>query len=327
MTFEGEERAMPALVAIEVTLPPCAPMSAPLSEQPIAPGRGQNTVQSAEPGCEPPDVGSMLEACNAALSNGACVDASTGVDAEQLAKVNVTGNTTVTVEVRTARTDSAPTVRVLEFNPADEPRERWRTVGFTTALLVEGRAPQKPEPEPKLEPKLKLIEAPAVGLVTARLVGASGFGARSPKAGGHLALAGRAWAAPLFVGVFAEYTTSSWATKEIAGDATWGEVGLGITFVVDLADDLELFLHVGGLAQRLAIIGQKKAEVAEASLWQPGVRGGADLTWPLYARWYGVLGAQVTGVVSPVELRVEDKVKARAPALGGGVNIGIQYRF
>lgn len=308
---------MPALVAIEVSLP-CAPSSAQPSDQ-AATGDGQQD-------CAPPDIASMLEACNAALHPGACVEARPGVHVPQFAQVSVDSPTAVRVEVTSPRRDlDAPTVRVLEFSAADEPREKWRTVGFTTALVVEGRVePARPSPAPKLETE---ESRQYVALATARLVGASGFGVRSPKAGGHVQIAARARQAPLFVGVSAEYTTSAWTTKGIDGDATWSELGVGVSTAVDLADELELFIHVSGLAQRLALNGQKKAEVAEVSLWQPGLRCGLDLAWPVYARWYGVLGAHATGVIAPVELRAEGEQVARVPAVGGGVTIGIQYRF
>jgi hypothetical protein len=302
---------MPALVAIEVTVPPCALVAEHASEQTI------------RQGCDQPDTAAMLEACNAALYLGACVAGSSGIVAEQLAQVNVSSRTSITIEVRARAHSDSPTVRLLTFTPADEAKEKWRTVGFTTALLVEGRTTDVASNHVESTS----LEPAYVAWVAGRLVGASGFGVRSPKAGGHLHVAGRAWQAPWFVGVSAEYTSSAWATPSVTGDATWSEFGLGVSAVIDVADDLDLLVHVSGLAQRLAIAGQKKAESGEAALWQPGLRCAAELAWPLYARWYGLLGVHATWVAAAVELRADDKVVARVPAVGGGVNIGIQYRF
>lgn len=332
---------MPAWVAIEVGTPPCGPVSAPISAPMSAPSTVPPTESQSEPGCDPPDIASMLQACNTTLHAGACVEAGPGVAAEQVAHVDVDGPTSVTLVVRGARSGSEPpTVRQLAFEPGDEARERWRTVGFTTALLVEGRfadeqrraeqrrqeetdAPAPPSESTVAEPATE----PFAALVSARLVGSSGFGVRSPKAGAHLHVAGRAWPAPLFIGVFAEYTSLAWEAKAVRGSAAWTELGLGLTAVVEVTDKWELFLHVGGLAQRLALTGRKKEEEMEASLWQPGLRGAVDWMWPIYGRWYGALGAHATWVGSPVELRVEGKPEARVPAPSGGVNIGIQYRF
>lgn len=311
---------MPALVAIEVAAPECAT----ILESDVEPDVERGGGPAIAPVCQSPQLAAMLEACNAALQPGACVAGAPTLGAEQVARVNVTSETSVTIEVRTLRDGSAPPiVRVLTFDAGDEATEKWRTVGFTTALLAEGgrQRPAAP-PAPPVPEALSYV-----GLMTARLVGASGFGARSPKAGGHLHLAARPWKAPWLLGVSAEYTTSAWAKPGVSGEATWGELGLAVSFLVPVADDLELLTHVTGLAQRLALTAEKKAESAAASLWQPGMRVGVDVAWPLYARWYGVIGAQATWVTAPVELRVEDREVATVPVLGGGVSIGIQYRF
>lgn len=287
---------MPALVAIDVAVVDC-------QEQ-----------------CDQPDVASLLAACNAALHEGACVDSASTVEPEYVARVRVESATSIVVEVRPARDVSArPVVRALSFSEADEPHEKWRTVGFTTALIIEGEV----QPTAKSTPETVTYS----GIVTARLVGAAGFQGRSPKAGARVHLDGRLWSAPILVGISAEYTTSGWATPSVTGNATWSEVGLDVSAVWAVADDLQLIPRLSAIAQRLAVTGEKKREVAEAHSWQAGLRAGLDLAWPLHPRWYGVIGGQVTGVTAPVEVVVEDKVLERVGTVSVGANVGIQYRF
>jgi len=288
---------MPALVAIEVTLPPCEP--------------------AVEQSCAEADTASLLDACNGALHAGACVSGGFGVNARHTARVAVRSPTSVAIEVRSGDAAEPPTTRVLTFEPGDELAEMWRTLGLTTALMVEGRE----------QPSAVLPPPPFVALVSARVVGASGFGPRSPKAGGQLYLGGRAWQAPWLVGASLEYTSSGWATPGVNGEVTWTELGLGVGAVFDVAPGLELIAHANALAQRLAIVGEKKKDVAVDALWQAGARGGIDLVWSLHQRWFGVIGAHATWVAAPVELHVEDRVVDRIPAGGGGVSVGLQYRF
>lgn len=289
---------MPALVAIEVTLPPCEP--------------------AVEQSCAEADTASLLDACNGALHAGACVSGGFGVNARHTARVAVRSPTSVAIEVRSGDAAEPPTTRVLTFEPGDELAEMWRTLGLTTALMVEGRSnPPVAAPTPQ----------PYVALVSGHIVGASGFGPRSPKAGGQVYVGARPWPAPWLVGVSFEYTGSGWATPTINGDATWAELGLGVGAVFEVTDGLELMVRLDALAQRLGMVGEKKKDVANDALWQAGGRAGVDLVWSLHERWFGVLGARATWVAAPVELRAEGKVVDRIPAVGGGVSVGIQYRF
>lgn len=285
---------MPALVAIEVTAP--EPVHAPW-------------------------LASLLEACNASLTAGACEYAAPG-SAERTAQVTWNTPTQVTITFHNPRQPGS-IVRTLEFTEADEPGERWRTVGFTTALLAGGQPAVAPE-TPPAEP----AEVPYSVAITARLVGASGVSQGGPKAGGQVRLEGRAWQTAWLFGVSAEYTTAQWESPDIDGRATWGEVGAGVAVVWQLADDLELFTRVDVLAQRLNVSGQKKkGEQDAASLWQPGARLTLDLDWPLHPRWYAVFGAHVVVVTAPAELRVDDKSRGYVPSVSAGLNAGIQYRF
>ncbi len=285
---------MPALVAIEVTAP--EPEQAPW-------------------------VASMLEACNATLEAGACVYAGDGQGASKgTTEVTWRASTRATITFRPT-SGAAPTVRILQFGDNDETREKWRTVGFTVALLAGEHAT-----ESAVEPSETEV-APFYGVVTARFLAASGMRERMPKLGGQLRMEGRAWQAPWLVGVSVEYAAAEWSAPGTRGNATWSELGVGAARIWQPGEDLQLFTRADIVAQRLTVSGTKKAEQDEAHVWLPGVRLALDLHWPLHPHWYLVLGVHAAAVVAPVEVRVDDKTREQVPAVSGGSAVGIQYRF
>lgn len=81
-------------------------------------------------------VASLVDACNAAFVDGACVYASGDIAAaQQTARVtwNTPSQATITFRDRVSRSQRQ---RTLKFDATDEAREKWRTVGFATALLA-----------------------------------------------------------------------------------------------------------------------------------------------------------------------------------------------
>lgn len=267
-------------------------------------------------------VRSMLEACNAALESGVCVYTVPGKHgATRIASVTWNTPMRATIVFRD-KGANASTVRSLQFENSDEPREKWRTVGFTTALLAGGQAPAA------------AMNAAGDGAhelfyvaTTVQFVAAGGMREWSPKLGGRLRIDGRAWQAPWLLGVSAEHTALAWSAPGIEGDATWSELGLGAALMWDPAPDLQLFTRVDLLAQRLTVSGRKKDERSHAQLWQPGVRLALDLAWAFQPRWYTVLGVQATIVTAPVDVRVADKTQNRVSGRAGGLSAGVQYRF
>lgn len=286
---------MSALVAIEVTAP--------------------------EPD-QAPWVSSMLEACNAALEAGACVYAVPGRHGAAR-RASVTWNTPqrATIVFRDHQAN-ASTVRTLQFEDTDEPREKWRTVGFTTALLAGGQAPAA-----DLTTAEDGAHEPFYVATTVQFVAAGGMREWSPKLGGRLRIDGRAWQAPWLLAVSAEHTEIAWSAPGVEGDTTWSELGLGAALMWDPAPNLQLFTRADLLAQRLTVSGRKKAEHSQAHLWQPGVRLALDLAWSFHPRWYTVLGAQATIVAAPVDVRVAGKTQNRVSGRAGGLSAGVQYRF
>lgn len=119
-----------------------------------------------------PDVGArdvqvVIDACNDAISRGACLPAggagSEPARAVATARALDDGVRVVHIEVRLGADDTAaPIVRELEFARRDPLRERWRSVGLAIATLVgeyeqrvleEAREEPEPVPEPELEPE------------------------------------------------------------------------------------------------------------------------------------------------------------------------------
>lgn len=273
-------------------------------------------------------VTSMLEACNAAAEAGECVyvgsKASVPTAEAQTAAVTWEGQSRAVVVLRDRRNGALAT-RTLQFQDSDEPREKWRTVGFTAALLAAGDAANDAHTSTKDTERASA--EPFHVAVTARFLGANGMSERTPKLGGQLRVDGRAWQAPWLVGVSAEHTAATWSAPGIEGNVMWSEVGLGASRMWDVAPDLQLFTRGDLIAQRLEIIAAKKKERDVAEVWQLGGRLAVELTWRFEPHWYAVIGAHATLVRSPVDVRVGDKLHSRIPGVGAGVGVGVQYRF
>lgn len=268
-------------------------------------------------------VAAMLDACSTTLERGSCVSANEGSSAvERTAKVTWNAATRATVTFHDT-TSGRSLARTLRFQDHDDVRERWRMVGFTTALLADDRSHQETEPAPTSDDDSHTFSA----ALSARFVGASGLNQRGPKLGAQLRVDAHPWQAAWLLGVSAEYTRAEWAAPGLEGDTTWSEFGVGATAMWYPASSLELFTRLDVVAQRLQMAGRKKRETETAHLWQPGVRLGVDVQWPLGSGWFAVVGAQGTVVVAPVALRVEDKPTERVAPAAFGFNAGVQYRF
>lgn len=289
---------MPVLVAIEVT--PIEPEQAPW-------------------------VTSMLEACNAASESGNCVYSGPDTSAVgRSAEVTWEGQNRAIVVLRDPRSGTLAT-RTLQFHESDEPREKWRTVGFTAALLAGGHASNEAEAHTEIRDRASV--SPFHLAATARFVAANGMNEHSPKWGGQLRVDGRAWQTPWLVGVSVEHTAATWSAPGVEGDAMWSEVGAGVSLIWELAPDLQLFTRGDMIAQRLRVVAAKKGERDVAEVWQLGGRLAVELTWAFEPHWYAVIGAHATLVRSPVDVRVGDKLQSRIPAVGAGLGVGVQYRF
>jgi hypothetical protein len=296
---------VPVLVAIEVT--PLEPEQAPW-------------------------VTSMLEACNAASEAGDCVHAGADAPSTRTAQVTWEGQSRAIVVLRDHRKGELAR-RVLQFQDSDEPRETWRTVGFTAALLAGGHSPNEGDASTEVA---KRAVAPAPlrwaaetfhWAATARFLAASGTSDHSPKWGAQLRVDGRAWQAPWLVGVSAEHTAATWSAPGVEGNVMWSEVGIGVASLWELADDVQLFTRGDLIGQRLKVIGQRKQERDAVEMWQLGGRLGVELTWGFEPHWYAVMGAHATLVRAPVDVRVGDKQQSRIPAASAGLGAGVQYRF
>lgn len=294
---------MPGLVAIEVTT--------------VTPDQAQWVAE-------------MVRACSASLDDGECVSPTdNGTPMVRVpshrARVTWIDETRAVVAVYEPETAEPKIVRTLGFTATDEPREKWRTVGFTTALLT--RAPV--DSEPPLQPNTHDSRAlPSFSsAVTARLLAASALVEHGPKAGAQLRIEGRAWQAPWLFGVTVEYAAAKWDEAGVDGSATWAEIGAGGALFLEPTEQLQMFTRIDVLAQQLMVGGEKKADADSVSFWQPSLRLAVDFAWQVGPTWYTVLGMQGTFVRNPVDVRVDDKLAVHVPALSAGVNLGLQYRF
>jgi hypothetical protein len=280
-----------------------------------------------------PYVEQMLEACSAASHAGPCTLETTETEAR--ARVQVTWSSPVRVELEAFESDAGQGAkRTLQFNASDAERERWRTVGFTAALMAGGERGPEPEREPdprrawepgaELQPGRDLGQSPHGDPVRLWALALMGNGlSTSPRAGAELGIDVLPWRAPLSFGVSAEYATTPKAPENLS--ARWFSVAAGPGWTFAPATDLGAMLRVEALLQQRSVTAKRGPEVDVASEWVLGARLHADVVWPRDEAWAGVIGFNGCLFDGGTTIFREDKQVAEIPAFAVSVGVGLRF--
>lgn len=282
-----------------------------------------------------PYVEQMLEACSAASHAGPCTLETTETEAR--ARVQVTWSSPVRVELEAFESDAEQSAkRTLLFDASDAERERWRTVGFTAALMAGGEQFADPEPhpapgpgpawEPDRDPAPNRDQRPHPHRDPVRIWALALMGnglSTSPRAGAELGIDVLPWKAPLSFGVSAEYATTPKAPENLS--ARWFGVAAGPGWAFAPATDLGAMLRVEALLQQRSVTAKRGPEVDVASEWVLGARLHADVVWPRDEAWAGVVGFNGCLFDGATTILREDKQVAEIPAFAVSVGVGLRF--
>jgi hypothetical protein len=220
------------------------------------------------------------------------------------------------VDVEVTRAGQAvPARRSLRFAPEDEPLERWRAVGFTTALMANEQAP---EPRSPSEPATRSAELSAVALLGNGL-------STTPRTGAALNLDLAPWSAPLAISAGGEYSVTAASHDELEG--RWTGLAAGLGWLARLTPELGTTARVQALVQGRSVSVRRGKDADIASEWVLGGRLQLDMTWPAEQAWAGVVSFEGTLFDGPTVILREDRQVADLPSFAASIGVGLRVRL
>jgi len=290
----------------------------------------------------------LEDACSAAVGGRCEIGAPQGGEApDAVAIVSLSEDRErATIELGRRRQERGVWLsRELDFEPEDARNERLRAVGLTIATLfgdVEEREateaaeaappppPVKPPPpseRPPAEPPAAPEPAPErwIGLLALAALTGPGLSTGGWRFGGTARASLRH---PSFV---LWPTLSGWYTSQPIDDdglaVSWFGVGAGLVLGRDWqALDLSGRLRGEGMIERLAI-EQTRAPVDHGSRWVPGLKLGADATWPASGPVGAIIGGDLDLYQNETVVRVAGTDVARAGARNYSLLLGVELRL
>jgi hypothetical protein len=256
-------------------------------------------------------VEELLSACTAALRDATC---SLAADSEATTRAVVTWSSgaEVTIEVGTQAQPRAQwSRRSLRFEPADEERERWRSVGLTTALMVGDQRPNPP------------LTALGGFQVQGGLLVGSGT-SRGTRLGLGLGADLQAYETPLWFGAHVDYAVGRGTPPDL--NLSWLTFGLGLKGVFDVTPALGLEVGVEGLAQNVTVSATRGKETDTDWQWAPGGRLHLGVVWPSSEPWAGVVSAEGSLFDAPTVITRQGQHIADIPRTSVALGIGVRYR-
>lgn len=264
----------------------------------------------------------MLSACAAGLAGGRCTSAGEPADYTpprntRWVSVRWVSATGVRLELRRQRDEvRAWSTRTLTFGDSDLVVERWRTIGFTAALMAG-------------DPALEQAPPPQVSRwvnIDAQMFAGSGLDHGSTRlgAGGRLELTPPQL--PLRFGVSADVATARPTDPARELDVRWVDLALGVAWTFEVGE-VQAAVRAEGLAQNVTASLARKDATDRASRWAPGVRLGAEAAWPARGPYAMVVAAEVTGVDAKTVIFEDDRPLAELPAATGSIGVAIRFRF
>lgn len=280
----------------------------------------------------------LLSACSTGL-RARCVAAGLprAEPADAVAVVSWTSATRVQIEVGLPGSEQPVWVsRELDFVSSDPEIERWRSIGFTIAVLADD---ERLWPRQSAEPKVVQALPPVVASppqdvavpVTARLplqldaraLGGAGLVGGALRLGGEL----RGWVAVSeLVGLTSSASYSVASAREL--DVRWLDLTLGLGLESQsLWRDIGARLRLEMTLENVIALAERGSESKRASAWVPGVIWGTDWLWRVDERW--CLSARVDGFWLDGATAIDSAGERLGTSAGAGMLLGLGagYRF
>ncbi len=278
----------------------------------------------------------LLSACSTGL-RARCVaaDAAATEPADAVAVVSWTSATQVQIEVGLPGGEAVWVSRELEFSRTDPELERWRSIGFTIAVLAddqrlwprERRVEREAEDAAATQPALPLEPAPADAVLPAtgsmplqidvRVLGGTGLAGGAPRLGAEL----RGWfAISELLGLTSslEYSVAS----APALDVRWLDFTLGLGVQSErLWHELGGRLRLEALLENVSALGRRGGRSERASAWVPGLLLGTDVSWRASERWS--FSVRVDGFWLDGATAIQSAGEPLGTSAGAGVLLGL----
>jgi hypothetical protein len=285
----------------------------------------------------------LLSACSTGL-RARCVAAGAqrAEPADAVAVVSWTSATRVQIEVGLPGSEQPVWVsRALDFVPGDPEIQRWRSIGFTIAVLADDERlwPRQdteqmvipalsPLPPVSLPPApLQDTATPVTGSLPlqldARALGGAGLVGGALRLGAEL----RGWFAVTdALGLTGSVNYSVASAPEL--DMRWLDFTLGLGLRSQpLWHDLSVRGRLEVALENVSALAQRGTESERRSAWVPGVILGSDWLWQVDERW--CLSARFDGFWLDGATAITSAGQRLGASAGAGVLLGLGagYRF
>lgn len=237
----------------------------------------------------------LLSACSTGL-RARCVAARTQTKEPAQAVAVVAWTSATRVQIEVGLRGSAQPVwvsRELEFAQRDPELERWRSIGFTIAVLADderlwprqsaeqGVEPAAPLPAPTpVQDEAAPTTASLPLQLDVRALGGAGLVGGAVRLGAEF----RGWLAlSQLLGLTSSVNYSAASAPEL--ELRWLDLSLGVGLESRLWHDVGARLRLEALLENVSALAERGSESARRSAWVPGVILGSDWLWHVGERW------------------------------------------
>lgn len=274
----------------------------------------------------------LLSACSTGL-RARCVAARAqrAEPAQAVAVVAWTSATRVQIEVGLPGSEQPVWVsRALDFVRGDPEIERWRSIGFTIAVLADDERlwPRQDAEQPVMPALLPLgptplqdTAAPVTGSLPLQLdvraLGGAGLVGGALRLGAEV----RGWFA-----LAESLGLTSSVNYSVAGaralDVRWLDLTLGLGLESErLWHDVGARLRLEALLENVSALAERGSESERASAWVPGLVLGSDWLWRVSERWS--LSVRVDGFWLDGATAIRSAGERLGTSAGAGVLLGV----
>lgn len=284
----------------------------------------------------------LLSACSTGLrARCRAASAQPTEPAHAVAVVSWTSSTHVQIEVGlSGGTTPVWVSRELDFASGDPEIERWRSIGFTIAVLADDERLWTAEREASLAAEAPVVVAAPVAApspqdtsptpvarlplqLDVRALGGAGLVGDAVRLGAEV----RGWLGisdALGLTGSGSYSTASTDALQVR----WLDVSLGLGFSSErLWRDIGGRLRLEALLENISALAERGTASERRSVWVPGVVLGSDLLWHVNERWS--LSARADGFWLHGSTPIDSAGQRLGISAGAGVLLGLGagYRF
>lgn len=312
-----------------------------------------------------PEVSALIEACTTGLGGGRCelTQNRKRESATAVAIVSWPGGRELSALVEVSRLgepSEAWRSEELKFQPEDQRRERFRTIGFAIAALFREALPEPspgdrgptgpatpskttgkptPVPGPASAPRRRADETiafrdaapqePSARRRAEAWISAGAFASYNPQlgawhSGGQLKFALGASGFSGFLCAFGSYAVGH---APSGTSLSWSTVGLGPGLRLPLPPRLELRTAARGLMVNISGSASEAARTSRQSVWVPGAGLELELGVQASERFVVTLGGEIQRLAGSVPIREHNQPVGTVGETALGVSLTLELRL